>query len=403
MTDMTIAQAGALVAELYKAATGVAVPAPVNLSNYISVATTALRTGTDVLYNALSQMWTRTIFAVREYTGDMFRDLEYSESAWGNATRKVSFLSRLPETNDAYTYPVAHDQQEDPPTGDGQSVDMYTISKDKPVQTAFYGESTYAAHRTRFLQQLETALMNPEEFVAFNAAALQSMNNERRLWRENFRRGIIINAIGALDRMNRKIHLLTEYNAINDTEYDVVDVMKPEVFTGFMRWVHGRLAELRDRFREANTLYTTQLQAYPNGYGVLRHTPDDRLRIKIGSKYLHMMRSVVLSSTYNPDYLSLDGVEGVPYWQKPGSPDQISGVTVCYTANTGLETTVANVSVSAIFGIMYDTDMMGYARIRDTMYSTPLNARGQYYNDWYSEVYKTRFDVTEKGLLLLLD
>ena len=406
MNDMTIAQAGQIVAAVYKQATGQAIPAPLDLSSYISVATTALKTGKDVLMNAISQMWRETVFAVRPYTGS-FVDMEFSTTRWGNADRKISYASRIPGANAAYAYPVAYDSTETVPTGDGSSVDMFKINKDKPIQTVFYGRSTYAFHRTRFLEQLETAFLNPEDLIRYNAAAVQALANDREGWAESMRRGLIINAMGALaaeGQTGRVVHLLTEYNTATGQSLTATTVRQPSNYAPFMRWCYGRLGELKDRMRENNTLYTTQLTALTtDGLYILRHTPADRLKIKMLSSELHHMRASVLSTTYNEEFLNLDGVEGVAYWQTPSSPDAFS-VKPCYTAADGTQTVAGSaVEASGILGIMYDEDFVGCTKISDSVYTTPFNAAGEYWNDFYKEIYKTRFDMTEKAILLVID
>ncbi len=406
MNEMTIAQAGQIVAAVYKQATGQTVPTALDLSSYISVATTALKTGKDVLMNAISQMWRETVFAVRPYTGS-FTDMEFSTTRWGNADRKISYASRIPESNAAYAYPVAYDAGETVPTGDGGTVDMYVINKDKPIQTVYYGRSTYAFHRTRFLDQLETAFLNPEELIRYNAAAVQALSNDREGWAESMRRGLIINAMGALAKegqTGRVIHLLTEYNTATGQSLTATTVRLPANYAPFMRWVYGRLGKIKDQMRENNTLFTTQLTALTtDGWHILRHTPADRLKIKMLSEELHHLRASVLSTTYNPGYLSLEGIEGVPYWQAPSTPDSFS-VKPCYTQADGTQASGGDtVTASAILGIMYDEDFVGCTKIADSVYTTPFNASGEYWNDYYKEIYKTRFDMTEKACLLVID
>ena len=403
MVDLNVQQAGAIVAAIYKQATGQAVPAPLDLSDYISVATTAIKAGWDKLFNAISQMWGETVFAVRPYTGS-FVDMEFSTTRWGNADRKISYASRIPGTNAAYDYPVAYDSTEvSNPTGDGVSVDMYKINKDKPVQTVFYGRSTYSYHRTRFLNQLETAFRSPDEMIRYNAAAVQALSNDREGWAESMRRGLIVNAMGYLADEGRSINLLTLYNQDTGLELTAETVRQPANYAPFMRWVYAKMGEIKDRMRENNTLYTTQLTSLTNaGYHILRHTPADRLKIKMLSSELHHMRASVLSTTYNADYLNLDGIEGVPYWQTPTYPAYVN-VKPVYMGADGAEAQLDTaVSQDNILGIMYDEDFVGCTKIRDNVYTTPFNASGEYWNDFYKEEYKTRFDVTEKAVLLLL-
>lgn len=399
-----VQQAGSIVAAIYQQITGTSVPAPLDLSQYISVAQSTAQLGMDRVYNALSNMWGRTLIATRPYSGPLL-DMAMDTTRWGNADRKISFLSRLPrETDDGWAYPVAYDANETVPTGDGQSVDPYVIKKDKPVQTVFSGQSVYQDNRTRFLEQLETAFLNPEELARYNAGALQEFANNREQWAEAMRRGLLLNAIADLSAQSgRAIHLLTEYNTATNQTLTKAQIRQPANYAPFMRWVYGRLGQIMDLMAARNTAYTKQLSTYPSGYGVLRHTSRENLRIKMLSGELHHMRASVLSTTYNPEMLNLDNVEGLAYWQQQTEPGTVRAKYVT-TAGDGTYSEASEaVVVRDVLGIMYDRDMIGCTRIRADMSTMPLNGRGRYYNDWYNEAWKTRYDTTEKGVLLLID
>lgn len=405
MTAPEIQQAGTVLAAIYQQATGLAIPAPIDLASFISTATTALNLGLDKIHNALWNMVGRTIIAIRPYRG-RFVDMDFDATAWGIVDRKVSFLSKLPANNAAYQYPVTYDATQTPATGDGLSVDMYRINKDKIVQTAFYGYQTYAYTRTRFAEQLRTAFRGPEEFTEFMAGATVSLDNDRELWRESTRAGVIINAIGALydeNQTGRVIHALTEYNTETGQQLTATTVRQPGNYDNFCRWLYARMGDLKALMARNNILFTTQFSSFPSGYGVLRHTDDANLRIKMSAPFINRMRACVLSTTYNPEMLSLDGVEPVAYWQAPSAPEEVR-VKPVYTGVTGTET-VANaaVTVSNIIGIMYDRDFMGCTTVESHADTTPFNIVGRYWNDQYSDLVKTRHDMTEKAVLILLD
>lgn len=403
MTAPEIQQVSRVLSSLYQQMTGLALPAPLDLSGFVSNATTVLNLGMDKVHNALWNMVGETIIAIRPYRS-RFADMEFDTTAWGLVDRKISYLSRLPMNNSAWEYPVTYDANETPPNGDGNSVDMYKINKDRIIQTAFYGRQTYSYCRTRFLHQLETAFRGPEEMTRFLSGATTALNNDRELWKEGMRRGLLINAIGSLsDRGgDRVVHLLTEYNAETGMTLTATTVKQSENYDPFIKWVYARMGDIKALMAENNALYTTQLTSYPAGYGVLRHTDAENLRIKISAPYINRMRAGVLSSTYNPELLSLDGVEAVAYWQTPGSPLQVK-VTPHYTSMVGTEASGSEVTVDNIFGLMYDRAFVGCANIRSRVGTTPFNEKGEYWNDYYKEEYKTRFDMTEKAVLLLLD
>lgn len=406
MQAPNVQQSATVLAAIYQQITGLTVPAPLDLSGFVSTATTVLNLGLDKVHNALWQMVGRTIIAIRPYRG-RFVDMEFETDAWGIVDRKISYLSRLPQDNQAWKYPVTYDASQAVPSGDGLSVDMYKINKDKIIQTAFYGRSTYAYTRTRFANQLETAFRGPEELTRFLAGAVTSLDNDRELWREGMRSGMLINAIGALyyeDQEDRVVHLLTEYNSETGLQLTGTTVRQPGNFDGFVRWLYAKMGDIKAGMARNNVLYTTQLASYPEGYGVLRHTDPANLRIKMSAPFINRMRAGVLSTTYNPEMLSLDDVEPVAYWQTPTLRETVVVIPVYTAADNGQEDKASEaVTVSNIVGIMYDRDFVGCSRIHAEAASTPYNVVGHYWNDNYTEEYKTRFDMTEKAVLLLLD
>ena len=59
VNDMTVFQAGTILQNIVKQATGQSVIAATTPGEFVSVAQTALKTGYDPIINALSQMWAR--------------------------------------------------------------------------------------------------------------------------------------------------------------------------------------------------------------------------------------------------------------------------------------------------------------------------------------------------------
>ena len=107
-------QAYLLVKDLHDQATGTKALTPTDLSSFISVAQATLAAGYEPVLNALSQVLSRSLIAVRDYAGK-FVGLEWSNERWGGITRKISFADTDPESENAYLLV------------DGQSIDQYVI------------------------------------------------------------------------------------------------------------------------------------------------------------------------------------------------------------------------------------------------------------------------------------
>ena len=69
-------------------------------ADFISVAQTALSLGSDVIYNALSNVLARTIFAICPYSASM-AGLEKSLPQWGAYMRKFNIVASDWEDDDA--------------------------------------------------------------------------------------------------------------------------------------------------------------------------------------------------------------------------------------------------------------------------------------------------------------
>ena len=162
VNDMIVYQAGTVLSSLVQQATGQKVITPSTPGEFVSVATTALKTGYDPILNALSQMWGRTIFSVRPYSR-MFKGMEMDMERWGNATRKLSIADKAIEDDARFEYPVGYQTEQTPANGDGKSVDMFALNKPDVLQTNFYGQAVYENSYTIFRDNLDTAFTSPDE------------------------------------------------------------------------------------------------------------------------------------------------------------------------------------------------------------------------------------------------
>ena len=363
--------------------------------------------------NALSQMWGRTIFAVRPYK-EKFASLYMDMDRWANVTRKISFADKDVKNDERFVWPCGYDINQPVPNGDGSSVDMYKINKDDPLQTNFYGQSVYEDVRTEFLSNLETAFRGPEEFMRYNAAAVLNRANKLAQYRENIGRAITINLIGSLYYIansvaplgdsSRVIHLLTEYNADTGLSLTSQTVLQEANYAAFTRWVYARIGNLVDLMSERSTMFQTTV----NSKVINRHTGAEDLRIFILSKYLRQMDSMAKSVTFNDDLLKFGTVESVAFWQDIRTPDQVDlANTISLTGADGAVVTSAlaagSTALPNVYGVIFDKDALGYAMTREASYVTPFNAAGEYWNHYMHANFRTVQDTTEKSILLMLD
>lgn len=396
-----IYQAGTLLADVVQQATGRKVLTASTPGEWTSVAQSALSAGVEPILNTLVNMWSRTIFSVRPYSAKL-KGLEMSADRFGLMTRKLSPVVKDPGDDAAYLWPVAYDAGQSPATGDGHSVDMYAISKKKVLQTGFAGAAVYQEIFTIFKDQLDGAFQSAAEFMAFNEMQMADRSNSIESWKENVKRSLLANMILSLNAENltgRVIHLITEYNADTGASLTSSTVFSPANFPGFVRWMVARFNTLARMMSERTAMFQTTI----GGNYVLRHTPAEDLRVYITGRFKDMMDTMALSVTFNDQYLKMADVEGINFWQAPASPASVTGKPT-YTNTSGVATTPASAStVSNIVGVMFDRDALGMASVLEESALTPYNVKGRYWNNAYNNKFKTRFDMTEKAVLLLLD
>lgn len=370
-------------------------------ADFISVAQTALTLGKDVIFNTLSNVLARTIFAIRPYSASM-KGLEKSLPQWGAYMRKFNIVASDWKDDDAYKYPVTYDATESDPTGNGGSVDPWIINKREFIQTNFLGQSVFSDHYTIFEDQLETAFRNSEEFGQFLSMLTTDMSNKIELAKENLSRGLVSNFIGGLiaeNNSSRVVHLLTEYNTATGGSYTATSIMLPANFAPFMKWVYGRIAGIASLFKEMSTRYQTTLNSKP----VPRHTPYNKQKMYMLGQDRYQMDARVLADTFHDNYLKYADVETVNFWQGIETPDKII-VKPTYTNTSGVVTTAGSaITQTGVFAVLFDEDAMGWSMIHNKVIPTPINPRGEYRNMWYHMRLRCFSDNTEKGVVFLLD
>ena len=400
VNTMTFQQSSAVLNSLVQQATGRT--SVINTeADFISVAQTALTLGKDVIFNTLSNVLAKTIFAIRPYSASM-RGLQKDLPQWGAYMRKFNIIASDWSDDDAYKYPVTFDEaQTGNPEGNGLSVDPWIISKREFIQTNFLGQSVFSDHYTVFEDQLETAFRNSTEFGQFLSMITTDMSNKVELAKENMSRGLVANFIGGLLTENdssRVIHLLTEYNSLTGLSLTATTVFQPENYPSFMKWVYGRIASIASLMKEMSTKFQTQINSKP----VPRHTPYNKQKMYMLGQDRYQIDSRVLADTFHDNYLKYADVETLNFWQGIDTPDKIM-VTPTYTNTSGVATVGNAVTQTGVFALLFDEDALGWAMIHEKVIPTNVNARGEYRNLWYHMRLRCFSDNTEKGVVFLLN
>lgn len=385
---MSVEQASTVLNSIVAQATGGAL-ANVSGNSFATVAQTALLTGLDPIMNAISQTMSDTIFASRNYTAK-FRNLRADNQRYGNMVRKLNVADWDSQNNASYSL------------ADGESVDMYEIKVNKVVQTNFYGAITWERQITTFRDQLNVSLRSPEEFSRFYSMLLTKNNNQIQQIHETLARALVVNLIAAViseAKASRVIKLITEYNAETGLELTKQDVYKPENFPAFMAWTASRIARIKRMLTERSTIYHTNI----TGKEIARHTDYEDQVMYLYAPIQFDLNSRALAQLFHDDKVKLGYNELVSYWQSIDTPGSIHQTPVYMDASGAVKTASAAVQNANVFGVIMDRDAIGYTIMNEHQNTTPMNARGEYWNTFFKWLHRYWMDNTENAVVLLLE
>ena len=378
-----------IVNELHNQMTDRSALVATNTGEYVSQATTLLGVGVDNVYNELMIRISKVVFSTRNYTPH-FKGLYKDDLAWGGIITKTSMADKDTPFDDKAYHDIV----------DGQTVDHYVINKPDLLQMRFYGSVVYQDMVSYYRVQIKNALLNESEMAGLLNLIANEMNNKWTQWREDMARGLVANYIGAKVQLDNGVfHLLTEYKeATGQDDFTKEDIYKKENVKPFFEWVKARINTLSRQMTERSGAFQVTVKEKK----INRHTPYDRQKIYLGADYLDIIDATVLTEAYHNSGLKYADVEGVSYWQAFEKPNEIK-VTPNVIDENGEYQDGTEQNVTDIFGVIFDTDAMGIHVVENIIVNTPLNARGLYYNTWLTSNVKYTTDLTEKGIVLLLD
>lgn len=390
VNELNFKQVSALLTYLVNQATGQSILTPTNTSEFVSVATKAIKNGVDPVMSAITRMVSRTIFSIRPYS-EKFKGLRVSSERWGNIVRKLNIADGAYIDDTSFALPE-----------DGQSVDMYKLRRPNILQTNFYGANVFSIERSYFREQLECAFTGPEELASFYSMVTGNIMDMIETAHENLKRATLSNLIGGIVKgggAEQVVHLLTEYNAKTGGKYTAVTIMAPDVYPDFMKFVYARIATV-------SSLLTERLQLHHinvTGKAITRHTPYENQRLYMYAPAMYESTARAIADTYHDTFLRYADHETVNFWQGVETPDTIKVVPSYLKADGTITTPSEAVSVPKVFALLCDEEACGMTVCNEWSATSPLNISGGYYNvAWH---FTDRFwnDFTENAVVFTMD
>ena len=337
-------------------------------------------TNTEAFLNTLCQRIGKTIFAYREYR-NKFSDFVMDDFEMGAILQKISFNLFQAEEDPSYDLT------------DGQSVDMYEISKPAVDQKLFVKRTPYMFHVTIARELLKEAFTNVGAMDSFIGYVFGVMRNSIEYSLENLGRLTLANMVAESQKVtSRAINLVTEYNTIigaggeagSPTALTAANALYDE---GFLRYAIGRINMVSDAMTDMSIEY--------NDGSIERCTPYDDQRIILLNEFNRLAQTQVQYAAFNKNLVSVDGAfQTVNYWQSQQSPRNIT----VKRASDGSSTAINN-----LIGVIADRNAFGVYQSDEDVLTSPVNAAGRYYNTFYHLKRLWFNDISENFIIFTLN
>ena len=400
INTMGFEDASLLLSALYSQVAGVNSATPTDTASFVSMAQATLQAGYEPVMNAITQVLSKTLIAVRPYNRK-FKGLELTRERWGGIIRKINF------GDNALDIGVPLDHVSDPTYSleDGYGVDQWEVKKPQVLETRYVGQNTYESSMTIFTKQLDVAFSSPEEFGAFMSGLMTHFSNQREQYLEMLSRSILDNMIGAKKILEdasvvgpHVIDLLAEYNTATGQSLTTTTVKLPANYPAFCKWCYAYIQHVSDMFTERTVMFQRPI----DGFAILRHTPKADQRLFLDADFLAHMTAEVLADTYHDNFLRYTEVEAVNYWQSALDPSTVNVKPVYLNADAEFVNASDPVEVTGVIGVLMDRDAAGYNLADDSVVTSPYNAKGQYYNIFNHVRIQLQNDLTEKAVVFCI-
>lgn len=329
---------------------------------------------TEAFLNSLYMKTGKTIISFRKYD-NKFADMVKSDLEWGGIVQKVK--ADMPQAIEDKTSSLV----------DGESIDPYIVMKGTVHQKLFVTRAPYSFGLTTQRSWLKEAFTSPEAMAAFLNARTGEVQNKLNLTMESLARTCLCNLTCEIANSDREVKLVTLFNA----SHEAAEQVTSENCLNSQKFLLFAIRKIKNYIK----LLTDMSEIFNNGE-TTRHTPFAEQRMRLYSDFEDALETTVQWAAFNEKYVQLMGYSEYNFLQsiKDGERTTVK----LKRASDGTETIVENVVC-----ILHDTDAAGTFREYEDTLTTPVNARGQYYNTFWHEHQLWFNDLSENALIFTLN
>lgn len=333
----------------------------------------------DLWLNTLARRIGLTIDNYRVYL-NKFSDLYRTQVEWGALVQKLTV--EMPDAVADDMYKVGQ--------MNGQALDHYIINNPKAKQKIFDKETPYSFFITMQEKMLTEAFLNAGAMASFVNQVFGKVQNKIEVVLEDLARVALVNMMCNLS-VKQEIKLVTLYNSKTGSSLNPQTALFDP---SFMRFAIGMMNNIASKMETMSVLFNTE------GYD--RFTPKSEQRFYVLADFITQLETVVQYAAFNPQYVNKSVDIAVPYWQGVKEEDDINDIAVLSKVIGKVDSKVDK-TIENVVGVLFDREAIGTFRQEEKVLTTPVNARGAYYNTFWHEKQMWFNDMSENAVIFTLN
>lgn len=333
----------------------------------------------DLWLNTLARRIGLTIDSYRVYRNS-FSDLYRTQVEWGALVQKLTV--EMPDAVADDMYKVGQ--------MNGQALDHYIINNPKAKQKIFDKETPYSFFITMQEKMLTEAFLNAGAMASFVNQVFGKVQNKIEVVLEDLARVALVNMMCNLST-KQEIKLVTMYNSKTGSTLNPQTALFDPAF---MRFAIGMMNNIASKLETMSVLFNT------DGYD--RFTPKSEQRFYVLADFITQLETVVQYAAFNPQYVNKSVDIAVPYWQGVKEGDDVNDIAVLSKVIGKVDSKVDK-TIENVVGVLFDREAIGTFRQEEKVLTTPVNARGAYYNTFWHEKQMWFNDMSENAVIFTLN
>lgn len=333
----------------------------------------------DLWLNTLARRIGLTIDSYRAYR-NKFSDLYRTQVEWGALVQKLSV--EMPDAVADDMYKVGQ--------MNGQALDHYIINNPKAKQKIFDKETPYSFFITMQEKMLTEAFLNAGAMSSFVNQVFGKVQNKIEVVLEDLARVALVNMMCNLST-KQEIKLVTLYNSRTGSTLNPQTALFDP---GFMCFAIGMMNNIASKLETMSVLF--------NADGYDRFTPKSEQRFYVLADFITQLETVVQYAAFGPQYVNKPVDIAVPYWQGVKEGQDVNDIAVISKVIGKVDSKVDK-TIENVVAVLFDREAIGTFRQEEKVLTTPVNARGAYYNTFWHEKQMWFNDMSENAVIFTLN